>query len=62
MWKKRKTDWLEDAEYAPYITPMVLAAKLEQIEAINVLRENASSFNIHHLTGKICLSFLIQAL
>ena len=46
--------WL-DAEYAPYITPMVLAAKLEQIEAIKILHEHGSS-DIHPLTGKIfCL-------
>ena len=50
-WRKRDTIWLEDAEFAPFITPMVLAAKLDSSKAIDILDKPEFS-DIHPLSGK----------
>ena len=53
-WVDRKSQipGYEDAEYAPYITPIILAAKLERQDMIRLLLEHNAS-EIHPLTGKI---------
>ena len=52
-WTDRKTKipGYEDAEYATYITPIILAAKLERQEMIRILLVHNAS-EIHPLTGK----------